>query len=148
MDVRRLGCGLLVALLAASASACSGDEESVANGPVIRRSEDPPAYPLALVRGSLNLRDGCLMVGENVVFWPVGTTWEPETESVTFGEVFEGAPSISVGSRAELGGGVIGGRTDLQEVLDDDRARDALLTCLEATGAESASFVYPDFPAS
>lgn len=146
--MKRLGCGLWVVLLVALASACSGDEESFVNGPVITRSEDPPAYPLALVRGSLSLRDGCLMVGDNVVFWPVGTTWEPETESVTFGEVFEGAPSVSVGSRVEFGGGVIGGRADLQEVLDGDRARDALLACLEATGAESASFVYPKFPAS
>lgn len=148
MGVNRLGNGLLTLVLAATASACSGDDEPADDSPVITRSEDPPVYPLALIRGSLSVRSGCLMLGDDVVVWPVGTAWDSESESVVFGEAFEGAPSIVVGNRVKLGGGVIGGSADLQNVLDDEAARDALLNCLDATGAESVSFVYPDFPAS
>lgn len=142
--MKRLGVVLPGVLFTVLASACSGGERPVARSPVIYRSDDPSVYPLALMRGSLTLREGCLMLGEDVLIWPAGTAWESDTASVTFGGQFDGVPSLSVGDRVSLGGGVLGGSADVRNVLDDDEpARDALLACLAATGAKSASFVYP-----
>lgn len=84
MVMKRLGLVLPGVLFTVLASACSG-EEPVASSPVNYRSDDPSVYPLALMRGSLTLREGCLMLGEDVLVWPAGTAWESDTASVTFG---------------------------------------------------------------
>ena len=77
----RLGVGLVIVVvtvvlthvLRPGPSGATG----VVDGPVVAVSSTGAAYPTALVQGDLNLRGDCLMLGNVVVFWPVGTSWTP-----------------------------------------------------------------------
>lgn len=109
----------------------------VVDGPVVAVSS--PGLPMALVRGGLNLRGDCLMLDDAVVFWPAGTSWDAESQSVVFSGDFDGA--VSVGSHFEGGGGVYSPTDDFLGALGP--AGDVLRHCVAATGARDLILAYP-----
>lgn len=110
--------------------------DGATDGPVIANAEEWNAYPLALVQGRLELVDGCLLLGDDVVFWPHGTTWDEERQSVEFDD----APAAAVGARFSGGGGYL----SLENVRGLDGVdADAVARCLRDTGAGGAVFAYP-----
>ena len=76
----------------------------VVDGPVVAVSRPGAAYPMALVQGNLNLRGDCMMLGNAVVFWPAGTSWDDENQSVVFSGDFDGAAPVGSPLRGEWRG--------------------------------------------
>lgn len=130
--------GIVVALTLALRPGPS-EATGVVDGPVVAASTPGAYYPNALVRGGLNLRGDCLMLGDAVVFWPAGTSWDAESQSVVFSGDFDGA--VSVGSRFVGGGGVYSPTDDFVRGLG--AAGDVLRDCVAATGARDLMFAYP-----
>lgn len=91
------------------------------------------------------MRDGCLMIGEGVVFWPAGTSWDEAKHEVEFGGDFNGSPSARVGSTFDGGGGLFDVEGDMSGVLST-HAEIALRECLDLTGATRTLLAYPDWP--
>jgi len=50
--------------------------------PVLTHAEPSGPSMLALLNGSLDLVDGCLLVGGEPVIWPPGTTWDEAQQAV------------------------------------------------------------------
>lgn len=119
--------------------ACSSPEEPEtgreAPSPVIA-VRDWNAYPTAQISGRLELLEGCLMVGDSVAFWADGTSWDPETQSVTF----ESAEPVQVGDQFSGGGGHYG--EDNLDGLDGVDA-DAVIKCLDRTDSSDAVIATP-----
>lgn len=111
----------------------------VVDGPVVAVSSPGAYYPNALVGGGLSLRGDCLMLGDAVVFWPAGTSWDAESQSVVFSGDFAGA--VSVGSHFVGGGGVYSPTDDFLRGLGP--AGDVLRDCVAATGARDLTLAYP-----
>ena len=111
----------------------------VVDGPVVALSRTGAAYPMALVQGNLNLRGACLMLGDAVVFWPAGTSWDAKSRSVVFSGDFDGA--VPVGSHFVGGGGVYSPDNDFLRGLGP--AGDVLRDCVAATGARDLTLAYP-----
>src|SRR4051812_38747750 len=106
---RRFGLALVLAvgaLLVPVLLRETSDAEGFVDGPVVSAAATSGAYPDALVEGSLSLRDGCLLLGESVVYWPAGTSWDAEGQAVTFSRAFEGASPARVGLSFKGGGGL------------------------------------------
>ena len=139
----RLGVGLVIVVvtvvlthvLRPGPSGATG----VVDGPVVAVSSTGAAYPTALVQGDLNLRGDCLMLGNAVVFWPVGTSWDAKSQSVVFAGDFDGA--APVGSHFVGGGGVYTPADDFLGGLG--AAGDVLRDCVAATGARHLTLAYP-----
>ena len=139
----RLGVGLatVVTAVALTLALRPGPSEAtgVVDGPVVAVSRTGAAYPMALVQGNLNLRGDCLMLGDAVVFWPAGTSWDAESQSVVFSGDFDGA--VRIGSHFEGGGGVYSPTDDFLRGLG--AAGDVLRDCVAATGARNLTLAYP-----
>lgn len=126
----------------AGAEASTREHGSAAD-PVFTATADPRRpYPAARVIGRLQLREGCLMIGNNVAFWPAGTSWDVTKRRVVFGGDFQGAPPVDVGAIFDGGGGVWSPGDNLSGVLSDAEAA-AVRNCLERTGARGAVFAWP-----
>ena len=114
-----------------------------ATSPVITRVADPRVpYPLADVTGRLTLRDDCLMIGDQVVFWPAGTSWDETKQEVVFAGDFAKAANARLDAEFTGGGGVF----DVDSTVDLLAARSeaALRSCIVKTDASSALLAYPD----
>ncbi|WP_143016198.1 hypothetical protein [Nocardioides szechwanensis] len=68
--------------------------------PVLTLPERDGPWPMALVRGVVSLRGGCLYVGDQAVVWPNGSTWDPAEQAVRYGSLV-----IPVGDYVRGGGG-------------------------------------------
>ena len=137
----RLGIGIAIVGIAVMLTLAlrPGPSEAtgVVDGPVVAVSS--PGQPMADVWGGLNLHGDCLMLGDAVVFWPSGTSWDAESQSVVFSGDFDGA--VSVGSHFEGGGGFYSPTDDFLGALG--AAGDVLRDCVAATGARDLVFAYP-----
>ncbi len=98
------------------------------------------AHPTALVTGRIALEDGCLLLGDSVVFWPQGTTWDDERQSIEFGGDFETSAPTAVGEEYTGSGGSYSAR-NLEGLVGLDA--ETLLRCIRETGADGAVFAYP-----
>ncbi|WP_125036342.1 hypothetical protein [Nocardioides sp. LS1] len=139
----RLGVGLAMVVVAGVLTFAlrqdSPEATGVVNGPVVAVSIPGASYPLATVKGNLSLRGDCLMLGDSVVFWPAGTSWDSTSQSVLFSGDFDG--SVRVGSDF-VGGGGFYNPDDFLRGLGE--AGSALRDCGAATGARSLVLAYPD----
>lgn len=134
---------LTLAILLLACGTGTADSSAEATSPVITRVADSKIpYPAASLSGRFSLRDGCLMIGDGVVFWPAGTTWDAAQREVVFGGDFRGSPNARVDSTFTGGGGVFALGDDLSGVLGSD-SEAALRACIERTGAMTALMVYP-----
>ena len=96
--------GALVALVAACGDDASADVDpsSDGNGPVVAHPTEGNGSGFeALIEGTLTMSSGCLLVGEFLVVWPYGTTWDAETEAVRLSD----GQSVALGDRVSDGGG-------------------------------------------
>ena len=139
----RLGVGLATVVVAVVLTLALGPGPSeatgVVDGPVVAVSRTGAAYPMALVQGPLNLRGDCLMLGGAVVFWPAGTSWDTESQSVVFSGDFDGAARVD--SHFVGGGGVYAPDDDFLRGLGAAGA--VLRDCVAATGARNLTLAYP-----
>jgi hypothetical protein len=84
----------LAAILLLGCGTDSGHSSAEAATAVITRVADAKIpYPTARLSGRLSLRDGCLMIGDGVVFWPAETSWNDAKREVAFGGDFHGSPN-------------------------------------------------------
>jgi hypothetical protein len=134
--------GIMLALLACVG--CDTDSSEGAGDPVItHRQLEETAYPSALIEGTLSLEKGCLLVGDAVVFWPAGSAWDAESQSVTFAGDFEGAAPAKVGTAFRGGGGAFELSDDLTGMLTD-QSNSALRECASKTRTDGIVMAYPD----
>ena len=139
MPARRRVALLLVALLVPLlvVAGCASGGGAGASGPVITAGERWDALPAAQVGGRLTMSGGCLLLGDEVVFWTYGTEWDPAEEAV----VFEDGSSVAVGETFEGGGGHYGTDVDFASLLGGDAGR-ALTECLRTTAAPGVVLAY------
>jgi hypothetical protein len=134
---------MLVALIL---SACGPADSDVASGPlpVITPADLWQDRPLAGVSGVLTMRDNCLLLGGDIVFWLYGTRWDEEREAV----VFDDDSAVAVGEEFDGGGGYsdlrgdVSGPLDVESWLGED-AGAAIRECSEKTGITGLVFAYP-----
>jgi hypothetical protein len=131
-------------LLLAALAACGddeGDDESDAavELPVITVDEEWNARPTAEVRGRLELENGCLVIEGHVVFWPNGTEWDGDAQTV----IADGEVWATVGQGFSGGGGFYDATADYRELIGDQPG-EALIGCIDLTGATGAVFAYGD----
>lgn len=135
---------LTLALLLLACGTGTADSSVEATSPVITRVADTGIpYPAASLSGRLSLRDGCLMIGDGVVFWPAGTSWDAARREVVFGGDFRGSPNAPVDSTFTGGGGIFALEDDLSGVLSTE-SEAALRACTHRTGATTALLAYPE----
>jgi len=114
--------------------------------PVITRVADSKIpYPAGSLHGRLSLREGCLMMGDGVVFWPAGTSWDDAKREVVFGGDFHGSPNARLDATFTGGGGIVALEDDLSRTLSTGAAA-ALRECIDRTGATHAVLAYPEKP--
>lgn len=116
-----------VCLLAGGAlTACGGDETEVTvSGPVIVQVVDESdTMAAALIEGVLELRDGCLYVGDGLLALGTRATWDAARQRVDF----EDGASWLVGDEITAGGGSYSTVGDAADVFADE-AVDALRAC-------------------
>ncbi|QWF24346.1 hypothetical protein KM427_11990 [Nocardioides sp. LMS-CY] len=130
-----VGTALLALLAAGGADAPEGAEA----GPVITVVEDWNAYPAAQVVGQLREREGCLLIGGSVVFWPQGTTWDGAARAV----VQVDGSRVVVGERFDGGGGWYDPATDFADLLGSSEGARRVATCVDETAAESVVAATP-----
>lgn len=117
-------------------TAVVGDgDEAKTDGPVIAVG-GWDSYPTAQITGQLRLVQGCLLIGDSVVFWAAGTSWDAENQAVEF----EDAEPVHVGDNFSGGGGHYSA-----ENLDGLHGVDAeaVSTCLRRTGSDDAVIATP-----
>jgi hypothetical protein len=104
---------LAVLLCVPALGACGeeeGGEQSAPDSPLLTLNAESGAWPAAEIRGALTEEEGCLLIGESVAVFPLGTVWRsPDV-------VFADGTSVRVGSEVNLGGG--------QFIADDVTADD------------------------
>lgn len=99
--------------------------------PVITVTSRLDALPTARVTGVLRLVDGCLMLGDQVVFWDSDAHWLQAEQAVAFGP---GTSPAVVGGNFSGGGAYYSPAQSLSDVLGpDDRKR--VRRCMNATNA-------------
>ena len=128
---------LVVGVLAVwiGTAALGDDDEAITDGPVIA-VVDWNSYPAGQIRGQLRLVEGCLLVGNSVVFWAAGTSWDAANKAVEF----EDAETVRVGENFSGGGGhYSGGNVDGLDGLDIEAVAD----CLHRTGSDDAVIATP-----
>jgi hypothetical protein len=104
------------------------------DGPVVAHDRGwglgPSSGMDAVVGGTLDYRDGCLLLGGDVVVWPDGTEWDAEREAVRLDD----GTVLHVGDTVLGGGGMAAeGRRQVQAWKRGESGR-ALAPCL-APGA-------------
>jgi hypothetical protein len=133
--------GITLALVACVG--CDSDSSKGADDPVItHRQLEETAYPDAMTVGTLSLEKDCLLIGDAVVFWPAGTAWDAESQSVTFAGDFKGADPAKVGTTFRGGGGTFDLTDDLTGMLSD-QSISALRGCATKTGTDGVVLAYP-----
>lgn len=138
---RHLSVFAAVVALALTAIGCAeGETESSEpqpdDGPVIALNEISEAWPSAIVSGRLTERSGCLLIGEWIAVFPLGTGWEPPLITFRDGE------SVRVDNRVEMGGGVmdVDGLTQAgSPIVPVAEVRD----CANRTGATQYAWAAP-----
>lgn len=139
----RLGAGLATVAVAVVLALALRTEQSeatgVVDGPVVAVSRPGASYPLAQVQGNLGLRGDCMTLGDAVVFWPAGTSWDAESQSVVFSGDFAGVAPL--GSHFVGGGGIFPSDDDFLGPLG--AAGEVLRDCLAATGSQRLTLAYP-----
>ncbi|MCY4725139.1 hypothetical protein NYO98_02535 [Nocardioides sp. STR2] len=114
--------------------------------PVIAMPEEAHDYPLAQVSGLLELREGCLVLGGAVVFWPYGAAWDAENKAVSFEDSpqFEDAAAAPIGAVFTGGGGWYPTDTASFRSWRGDELADSIEKCQEATGISGdVVYAYP-----
>lgn len=109
------------------------DGDSASADPVITLNDEANAWPDAQVTGTLELREGCLLIDDSVAVFPLGTTWRSSDV------VFENGMVATVGAHVSMGGGWF----KVADVAQDDLPivpMDKVQACAERTGA--ADFVW------
>jgi hypothetical protein len=132
-----------LAVLLLSTSGCGAQratQESVdsSGGPVITPAEPWESYPLAEVGGYLALRERCLLLGDELVFWPHGTTFDEAAGSVVFTE----GPRAVVGAHFSGGGAHYLAGTDFTTWLGAETG-EAISACQQSTGVSGVVFAHP-----
>lgn len=138
------------ACLVLTLSACGSATEEAsgadagAHMPVIPTPEEAKDYPLADVSGLLELREGCLVLGGDIVFWPHGATWDADGKAVVFEDApqFEDAAAAQVGAVFTGGGGWYPADTDFRSWRGDEFA-ELIEKCQEATNIRDVVYAYP-----
>ena len=144
MRPRTVASALAVGVLVSGGWACSPDSppsaEDLGTGtrPVITPAEPWNGYPGAIVSGDLHLRHGCLLLNDDVVFWPYGTGWDDATHAVTFDD----HPPAPVGEFFKGGGGAYGLDVKFKSWLGAETGG-AIRDCLHKTGSSLVVFAYP-----
>jgi len=138
----------IATLLVVPVMAGCGDDDTApaASGPlpVITPAGQWNSRPEAQVRGPLTLREDCLLLDGQIVFWLHGTRWDDAEQAVIFeegdpvrvGEDFDGG-----GGHWDLGGDV-DGPLDVEAWLGAD-AGAAVRSCAERTGVTALVLAYP-----
>ena len=144
--VRAAMTGVRACLALGGCGAGTGAPEpgATADLPVVTFPEEADDFPLAGVEGVLELRQGCLVLGGDVVFWPYGATWDQDAEAVVFSDAphFEDAASAQVGETFSGGGAYYQSPTDFRSWLGDEFA-DLIDGCRSATDISDVVFAYP-----
>lgn len=126
-----------------SAASDTGPTDS---SPVVTRVTDYDVpYPTAVVSGKITLREGCLLLNKILVFWPAGTTWDSQRQTVQFHDDFAGAPDVTVGTTFTGGGGTWEIGSALDNIIEG-KSRETLRECAKRTGATKAQLAYPTPP--
>lgn len=122
-----------------------GEPEVPGTGPLPVVTPETPweSLPLAEVEGPLTMRDGCLLLDSEIVFWAHGTRWDPEAGAV----VLAGGDTVEVGEDFTGGGGHYdlrgddNGPLDVRSWLGREAGR-AIESCSGATGITALVFAY------
>lgn len=137
-----LACGLLLAACTSSPSAeydPPADEQTASGVGAALLMEPAPLpsdfIPQARVRGQLAQVGNCLVVSDSVAYWPVGTTYDSVTATVTLpdGETVALGDTID-GSAAYM---TLGERVPPSRV----RRIDGLRECLTSTSLRQAAYI-------
>lgn len=113
------------------------DDVAVEDGPVIALREESDFWPASIVSGRLTQRQGCLLIGNAVAVFPVGTEWTPPSVS------FRNGDSVRMGSRVRMGGGWFDVEGVTQESLPIMPVAD-VRECARLTGATQYVWAAPD----
>lgn len=89
------------------------------------------SYPAAQITGQVRLVQGCLLIGNSVVFWAAGASWDVENRAVEL----QDAEPVHVGDNVSGGGGHYM-PDDLDGLAGVDAA--AVFDCLRRTGSDDA----------
>jgi hypothetical protein len=112
----------------------------IGENPVISMSQPDNSFPAAEVTGEITMQRGCLLVGNSVAFWPFGTTWDGNTQTVVFAETLAKLP-VKVGSTFDGTGGFYTG--DQAATVVGGENGDVIRECVSRTNAEGAVFAVP-----
>ncbi len=104
--------------MAQGASLDCGDESGRAVGVFFPRHCTQPWQPMmaALIEGALTLRDGCLLVGNDLAIWPPGWTVVTAADRLEVRDA-NGAHAGAVGERARYGGGQLSDPKQIANVI-------------------------------
>jgi hypothetical protein len=128
-----------VLLILAACGAATGDAGGTIHGPVITAAKKWNDAPTAGVTGKLELDAGCILLRDDVVFWPQGTTWDEQKKAV---QLTDGTRA-EIGQRFHGGGGEYDPDADFADLLDSTDAATRIARCLDQTGAEDVLLLTP-----
>lgn len=112
--------------------------------PVITPDADWDSVPEAEVDGPLTMRDGCLLLDSEIVFWQHGTRWDQDAQAVVLAD----GTTVELGQQFTGGGGYYDLRGDDSGALDvhvwlGREAGRAIESCSGTTGITALVFAYP-----
>lgn len=111
--------------------------------PVITPDAHWDSVPAAQVSGTVTMRDGCLLLDSEIVFWQHGTRWDQDAEAV----VLEDGTTVQLGKEFTGGGGTYdlrgdgSGTLDMRSLLGNEGGR-AIESCSATTGITALVFAY------
>lgn len=116
--------------MAVTVSGCAGEAEETQpdDGPVIALTRVSEVWPEAIVRGRLTEREGCLLIGDAIAVFLLGTGWESPSVS------FSSGGSVQLDSSVRLGGGTF----DVDALTEEGRpivSVEEVRRCARRTGA-------------
>lgn len=141
-----LACLVLTLSACGTATGNTSGADTDEGSPVIAMPEEAQDYPLAQVSGLLELREGCLVLGGAIVFWPYGAAWDAENKAVVFEDApqFEDAAAAPIGAVFTGGGGWYSTDTASFRSWRGDGFADSIEKCQEATGISGdVVYAYP-----
>ncbi|GAA1761832.1 hypothetical protein GCM10009795_005350 [Nocardioides hankookensis] len=141
MGSERCAVGTLPLTVFASCESEDSDSGKPSNdaGPVITAAGDWESTPAADMRGRLVLKDGCLQIGDDAIFWLHGTRWDQDAQGVV---LTDGSKAIA-GRQFHGGGGVYDTGTDFADLLDSNDAANKLTECVDRTGGTGVRLLTP-----